>query len=121
MEEKTKVMIVMHNGIDFQPVEIKQYSKLFKLPILRNYAAITLGNTFYCREGLSERLFKHESEHVRQKTKEGTFIFYTKYVAKFIFNICRMFNWKEAYRAISYEVEAREAENKPIVHFGRRH
>jgi hypothetical protein len=117
--EKCEVFVVMENRIDFEIVKIRQNSWLFKLPVLRNYAAITLGNNFFCKGQLSENLFKHESAHIRQKFKEGTVKFYFKYLFEFVRNLIKFRNWKEAYRGISYEIDARAAEGRPIVHFGK--
>lgn len=55
----------------------------------------------------SKKLIAHEKVHVRQ-WKEDPFFFYLKYVLQWIVNLTLGMSMYEAYRAISYEVDARE-------------
>ena len=54
----------------------------------------------------SQKLLKHELCHVEQ-WKEDPFLFHFKYLLQFIVNLTVHGSWMEAYKGISYEVEAR--------------
>jgi len=58
------------------------------------------------REDVSDRLFRHELEHVYQVQREGWFKFYLKYL---------LYAIRYKYKNIPYEVEARLAEALPLT------
>ena len=77
-------------------------------------SAITLGRRIYVREMLEsaafERLLRHELAHVRQVDRLGLLVFLWRYVAEFARNWVRLRSTAAAYAAISFEIEARAAE-----------
>ena len=96
--------------------EMKTNHWLFKLPILRNYAAITLPwGVYYKDENPSDSLITHEMTHVKQIRIHGVFCFYTSYLLYFLAGMVRYFDWDRAYWEIPFEVEAREAERSSLV------
>lgn len=102
---------LFYNGA-YIPVYIHYASPLFKLPMLRNFAAITLGRHIFCKDArMSTRLFLHELTHVKQQMREGMCMFYIKYLWEFFLRYYKQRDFKAAYHDISYEVEARMAEN----------
>jgi hypothetical protein len=50
------------------------------------------------QEEISDRLFRHEMEHIYQVQREGWFKFYIKYL---------YYQWRVGYKQIPYEIEAR--------------
>jgi hypothetical protein len=83
--------------------------------VLRNVAAITLGRRIYVAEEATEAILRHEMVHVRQAGELGLARFLWRYVAEYLRNRRRGMRHDEAYRAISFEVEAFAAENHPPV------
>ena len=82
------------------------------LPKLINANAIVLFKRMYFamrEEEVTDRLMKHELEHVSQQKEEGIF-FYPKYFIEYIKNLFKYRSHSKAYWYISYEIEAREAE-----------
>ena len=83
------------------------------LPKLLNINAIVLFQTIYYampQKKVSNRLRRHEEKHVEQQQEEGSLLFKIKYVYKFVVNYIRYREYWKAYRNISYEVGARQAE-----------
>ena len=83
------------------------------LPKLLNVNAIVLFQTIYYampKEKVSDRLKRHEEKHVEQQKEEGSIIFKIKYAYEFLVNYMRYREYWKAYRNISYEVGARQAE-----------
>lgn len=85
--------------------------------LARNVIAITLGRRIYLAANVGartpayiERLLRHELAHVRQVNRHGLFVFLVRYVAEFVRLWWRTRSMDEAYRQISFEVEARAAE-----------
>ncbi len=82
--------------------------------VFRGITAITIGRRVYVRtadapDGL-ERLLRHEIEHVRQINRIGLIRFYARYGVEYVrHRRAGMTSW-DAYRAISFEREARAAE-----------
>ena len=62
------------------------------------------------KEQVSQRLLKHEKEHIKQQKEEGFLLFLIKYIYEFIVNFMRYWSFWKAYKNISYEIEARKAE-----------
>lgn len=84
--------------------------------LARNVIAITLGRRIYIRaameSGAFERLMRHELAHVRQVSEIGLLRFLWRYVGEFAANWFRLRNFGAAYASISYEIEARRAEEE---------
>ena len=82
--------------------------------LARDVIAITLGRRIYVRELLEgakfERLLRHELAHVRQVERLGLLVFLWRYVSEFVRNWVRLRSTAMAYAAISFEIEARAAE-----------
>lgn len=82
--------------------------------LARGVVAITLGRRIYVARELAsaelEKLLRHELVHVRQVQRLGLVRFYVLYVVEFFRNLRAGMNASEAYRRISFEVEAFEAE-----------
>jgi hypothetical protein len=76
--------------------------------------AITLGRRIYVRKVLDgtnfERLLRHELAHVRQVDRLGLIVFLWRYVGEYARNWIRLRSAAAAYAAISFEIEARAAE-----------
>ncbi|HYC91582.1 MAG TPA: DUF4157 domain-containing protein [Thermoanaerobaculia bacterium] len=83
--------------------------------LMRGVIAITLGRRIYVREALAsrafERLMKHELAHVRQVHRLGLFRFLWRYLSEYARHWVRLRNGHAAYAAISFEIEARAAED----------
>lgn len=84
----------------------------------RGVIAITLGRRIYLGSAVAqrssaylERLMRHELAHVRQVNRHGLVVFLIRYVAEFVRLLWRHRSFDEAYRNISFEVEARAAED----------
>lgn len=82
--------------------------------LARDVVAITLGRRIYVREMLESvsfgRLLRHELAHVRQVERLGLVVFLWRYLVEFARNWVRLRSFAAAYAAISFEIEAREAE-----------
>ena len=82
--------------------------------LLRGVAGITLGRRIYLDDAVNprnlERFLRHELAHVRQVGRVGLFKFYWLYIAEYIANRRRGLSSSEAYRNISFEMEATAAE-----------
>ena len=92
---------------------MEKYNHL--IPKLLKVSAIVLFKKIYYampKEKVSDRLRRHEEEHVRQQEKEGAIRFKLKYFAEYIKNLIKYRNHNQAYLNISYESEARKAEVK---------
>ncbi|HEX9460646.1 MAG TPA: DUF4157 domain-containing protein [Thermoanaerobaculia bacterium] len=82
----------------------------------RNVVAITFGRRIYlAEEGAGEAILRHELVHVRQAEELGLVRFLGRYIAEYVRNRRRGMGHDEAYRAISFEVEAFTAENNQPV------
>ena len=84
---------------------------LFRLPVMRNFAGITLWPYILLKgEWTYGRLYRHELCHFRQQERLWIIGFYVLYVGEFLWNLVRYRSWMKAYLNISFEIEAREAE-----------
>lgn len=87
-------------------------SKVFKLPGMSNYDAITLLPLgIFFRQSLVQvdaHIINHEMIHVEQIKKLGVIRFYTLYVYYYAKNIWKYRNHDLAYRNIPFEIEAYE-------------
>lgn len=83
--------------------------------LMRGVIAITLGRRIYIREAMAsasfERLMKHELAHVRQVHRLGLLRFLWCYLSEYARHWRRLRNGQAAYAAISFEIEARAAED----------
>jgi hypothetical protein len=90
------------------------YPWWLRLFLARDVIAITLGRRIYVREMIGsislERLLRHELAHVRQVDRLGLLVFLWRYVAEFARHWIRLRSSAAAYTAISFEIEARAAE-----------
>lgn len=91
------------------------YPWWLRLFVHRNVAAITLGRRIYIAEEASEPILRHELVHVRQAGELGLWRFLWRYIAEYLRNRLRGMDHDQAYRAISFEVEAFAAERNPPV------
>jgi hypothetical protein len=82
--------------------------------LMRDVVAITLGRRIYIRQQMAEaaleRLMRHELAHVRQVDRLGLWVFLWRYVVEFLRHWRRLRSVGHAYSSISFEVEARAAE-----------
>ena len=83
--------------------------------LMRDVAAITLGRRIYLDADLRgmqlEKLLRHELAHVRQITRLGVVPFYIAYTREYLRYRRAGLSNGEAYRRISFEVEAVAAED----------
>ncbi len=97
-------------------MKIVAKSRLFRLPLLRNYSAIVLGSYCFLKEqDPSDRLIGHELVHIEQWQRIGIFRFYASYLLQYVWNLLRFRNHDNAYREISFEREAYEREYDPDI------
>lgn len=85
--------------------------------LARDVVAITLGRRIYVSGAVAEgrpesleRLLRHELAHVRQVVRHGLIVFLARYVFEFVRQFWRERSFAAAYAKISFEVEARSAE-----------
>jgi hypothetical protein len=85
----------------------------------RNVVAVTLGRTIHLSAAAAERsgerlevVIRHELAHVRQVNQYGALVFLVRYTAEFCRHLWRERNADRAYRMISFEIEARQAEGE---------
>ena len=85
--------------------------------LARGVIAITLGRRIYLGSAVAqrsadyvERLVRHELAHVRQVNRHGVIVFLIRYVAEFLRLLWKHRSFNTAYNDISFEVEARAAE-----------
>lgn len=80
--------------------------------LAKGVAAITLGRRIYVAGGIEnvEALLQHELVHVQQIARLGVLTFYWRYIAEYIGNRRNGMSRSDAYRKISFEVEAFDAE-----------
>lgn len=79
---------------------------------------ITLGQEIYLRQDvfapdgtIPAYLLVHEVAHVVQYLRDGTSRFLTRYLSEYFQGLLKLQSGREAYLAISYEVEARQVES----------
>lgn len=72
---------------------------------------VTIGRYVFVKPGHFDRpmsaLMAHELVHVRQFAELGAVRFFTRYVGEYLRHLAKLRNHREAYLAISFEVEAR--------------
>src|SRR5687767_1756205 len=86
--------------------------------VMSGVIGITLGRRIYVAPQVTgvklERLLRHELAHVGQVAKHGLFGFYWRYLAEYVSHRRSGLSSLAAYRNISFEKEALEAENRII-------
>ncbi len=88
-------------------VKIYLGSKLFKLPLIRNYDGIVLGRRmFFKSENPSRILINHELIHQDQMDRHGVIGFYLIYIKDYVKNLFKYRDHKMAYYNIPFEAEA---------------
>jgi hypothetical protein len=94
-----------------------EYPWWLRLFLFRNVAAITLGKRIYFSPALSrekvERFLRHELVHVQQIARLGLIRFYWRYLIEYLRLRRRGLRHFDAYRNISFEIEALAAEQDP--------
>ncbi len=85
--------------------------------LFRGVAAITLSRRIFLSPEMAEhsqevldRLLRHELTHVRQVHQHGLVLFLLRYATEFVMHLRSERSIYGAYRRISFEVEARAAE-----------
>lgn len=92
------------------------YPRWLRLLLQRDVIGITLGRTVFVSASLEtkrtelESLLRHELVHVGQIARLGLIRFYVSYIAEYVRNRRRGFSSADAYRQISFEIEAYAAE-----------
>jgi hypothetical protein len=81
--------------------------------LMRGVVAITLGRWIYVAADatLPIRFVRHELAHVRQINRLGLIRFYWRYVCEYLSNRRGGMSAADAYRNISFEIEAQAAED----------
>jgi hypothetical protein len=67
---------------------------------------------WYKDEHPSDWQINHEDEHLKQQLKGWLIGYFIRYWFELFSNKINGMTWEQSYRRISYEVEARAAENK---------
>lgn len=82
--------------------------------LIRNVIGVTLGRRIYLAREVGEeqleRFLRHELVHVRQIQQHGVLRFYCRYLIEYLANRRRGLSSAEAYRKISFEIEALASE-----------
>lgn len=95
-------------------MKIYYNSRLFSLPLLRNYAAIVLGRRCYVKASqASETLLRHEEIHQEQMDRHGILGFYLIYLKDYFRNLWIYRDHDQAYFNIPFEKEAFAREHEP--------
>jgi hypothetical protein len=99
-------------------IEIKIYENhwLFKFPVIKDYAAITLVPFILVKDKADEHTLFHENVYVRQVEENGILKFYFKYLFYFVINLFKYRNFTNAYYNIPFEIEAYDLTKK---HFSK--
>ena len=104
-------------ALDDARARVRLFPWWLKPFLLRGVAGITLGRTIYVSQQCVaysaaevERLIRHELVHVRQVNRLGLLRFLARYAGEYIRNRRAGMSAAQAYRQISFEVEAYAAE-----------
>lgn len=76
----------------------------------KGFRAINLFGVLFVRKGceLNSATLKHEAIHTAQMKEMLYLFFYLAYVVEWLYYLCRLKDRMKAYRAISFEREARK-------------
>lgn len=81
----------------------------------KGFVGINICGRLFVRKEYRDRLpvgfYEHEACHTRQMERDGYVYFYVRYLCEYIRGLFQYGNSHTAYRRISYEVEAYNAEN----------
>jgi hypothetical protein len=97
---------------DLVPASVTSKAKVVPISFVPpGFVGITVGNRIMLRKGHEHRqqLLAHELVHVRQFHELGIPRFFARYLTEYAKGIVTLRKTHAAYRAISLEVEAREA------------
>jgi hypothetical protein len=104
-------------AIDGARARVRPFPWWLKPFLARGVIGITLGRTIYVSEqylassaARVERLIRHELVHVQQVNRLGLLRFLWRYTAEYVRNLRAGMTSAAAYRRISFEVEAYDAE-----------
>ena len=109
-------------GYDLVPAEIGRRARVQKVPLLApGFEGMTVGRLILvldddARSG-QRVLLAHELVHAQQYAELGAARFLWRYVREYASNLRRLRSHRQAYEAISFEAEAREA----TVRWAERH
>jgi hypothetical protein len=96
---------------DLVPKTVTTKAKVMPISFVPpGFVGITVGNRIMLRKGheQKEQLIAHELVHVRQFQELGIPRFFARYLTEYVKGIVELRKVHAAYRAISFEVEARE-------------
>lgn len=82
------------------------------LPSWYPYTGMALWPVVLLRKTASARTLHHERIHLAQQTELLLIGFYVLYLWEFLYHLYRLRQWDAAYRAISFEREAFDNENR---------
>lgn len=94
---------------DGVPHNIVMRARFLKIPFLW-VGGVTFGRFIFLKKGLDDsnsRLIAHELVHSQQFDEFGIFGFLSRYIQNYLIQLKLTRNFKEAYLAIPFEVEAR--------------
>lgn len=99
---------------DLVPPEISRRARVQKVPFLApGFHGMTVGRLILLLRDDDQTgrrvLLAHELVHVEQYAQLGTMRFLRGYLREYVANLWRLRNHRQAYRAISFEAEARSA------------
>jgi hypothetical protein len=83
------------------------HSWIFKLWFMRPYNGLVLGRHIFFSGAVNEPVLAHEMVHQRQMDRHGVWGFYLRYVWEYITYRLKGYTHYNAYRALSFEREAR--------------
>ena len=93
-----------------------RYPWWLRLFLMPGVAGVTLGRRIYLvDETRAERSIRHELAHVRQIARLGVLTFYWRWLREYVANRRRGLTSYQAYRQISFEVEAFAAEEGETI------
>ena len=97
-------------------IHVRYNHWFFRFPFMRRYRGICVGRNIWFRESeekISQELLRHEMAHQAQISRHGMAGFYCRYLVDYVGNLARYRNHWRAYQNITFEVEARRAEESP--------
>jgi hypothetical protein len=100
---------------------MKRVFKVKRLPMGKDFLAITLGEFIFTRAELSRYDLNHELIHVHQQRELLYLPFFVWYVAEWLVLYIKYRNWTKAYFHIRFEQEAYRHQNDLDYLKHRRH
>jgi len=83
--------------------------------LLRGVVGITLGRRIYVEGDDPERTLRHELVHMQQIARLGLLRFYSRWIREYLAQRFRGASADQAYRRISFEIEAFAAEREETL------